>query len=943
MLFFENKLINVALMVVGKKINGSSLFREGFLVKIANMQRLFDLFSDSSQQMESIQQNDDNHFMEHASNDPPNSPDINDIVGDRQLDPRLGHEYQVEVPSLIKQSERSQLLINPADSEAVPDNSLSFAIGLPISVTWIEDSGHGGWGNVGNIEGKIHAVEPADAVNAEKNSTSDNGEELKSSTYLSGMTGDSNSSQLDKSKNYVLAPVRLNNSWSDADTKSFVLGLYIFGKNFIQIKRFLENKGMGEILSFYYGKFYKSDGYRRWSDCRKMKGRKCLIGEKLFTGLRQRELLSRLIPHVSEESQDTLLQVAKSYVESSTSLEEYITFLKFTVGLSVLVEAVGIGKEKGDLTTLAVEPKKKNRAVSAPASKDWSSLGPSDITKYLTGGFRLSKSKSNDLFWDAVWPRLLARGWHSEQPKKQGYVSSKDCLVFLVPGIKKFSRRKLVKGDHYFDSVSDVLSKVAAEPNLLYLEEEAKVSSCEDEEQGEGSNEDDQPDYHGQCYLKPPRTSTYNADCIKFMVVDTSLVHGGKSSDLRELKSLPVNAAGVTYKDMSANIDKKLTKFTVIDTSMRHEGKLLTVRGLRYLPVELEDASKMPGVSSSTESSSSDDDSLSVVEVNMPIHDRENNNNTDSCQKGKSDCDTVATNQEEAYDNADENANKMVESQKNQKACVTLQFSRRRARSDHSNHAVMPIKRRRLTACAKAETSRVIEIPSGGLGSEKLAFSQSIASTDAHENVGDPVGQQQNQSLDASSADRSVEENTGESILIETCQCMNVPCAEVEKCESQLPVNFNLPQVPPKPENGEMKAMMEEDVQCQNKNGPSLSSVTKEVVEEPMRTSSDVSSMEQQPAINPRRQSTRNRPLSVRALESLANEFLHLERRQKRKSIQTNKDPVSPCRKSINALVICFGWGPQSIICIREIRDAVDVDLGFRVSLILPINSSLVV
>ncbi|KAL5057363.1 hypothetical protein RYX36_028967, partial [Vicia faba] len=74
------------------------------------------------------------------------------------------------------------------------------------------------------------------------------------------------------------------------------------------IKRFFENKGMGEILSFYYGKFYKTDGYRRWSKCRKLKGRKCIIGKKLFSGLRQPELLSRLIPHVYEESQG-LLQV----------------------------------------------------------------------------------------------------------------------------------------------------------------------------------------------------------------------------------------------------------------------------------------------------------------------------------------------------------------------------------------------------------------------------------------------------------------------------------------------------------------------------------------------------------------------------------------------------------------------------------------------------------
>ena len=81
-----------------------------------------------------------------------------------------------------------------------------------------------------------------------------------------------------------MVPGTLSNSWSEADAKSFLLGLFIFGKNFIKIKKFLENKGMGEILSFYYGKFFKSEEYHRWSDCRKIKGRKCIIGQKLLNG-----------------------------------------------------------------------------------------------------------------------------------------------------------------------------------------------------------------------------------------------------------------------------------------------------------------------------------------------------------------------------------------------------------------------------------------------------------------------------------------------------------------------------------------------------------------------------------------------------------------------------------------------------------------------------------
>ncbi|KAJ1417120.1 SANT domain [Sesbania bispinosa] len=866
--------------------------------------------------MESVQQNDNDDFMENASNDPLSSSDISSIVGAPQVNPRVGHEYQVEVPSMIKESDRLQLLMNPADSEVVHDNSLSFAIGLPVPVTWIHNEVKDG-----DIDGTVNAVEPEKATDVKKNGISDNGEELKPNTFQSVMTIDGKSGQLGKSKKYVIAPGRLSNSWSDADAKSFLLGLFIFGKNFIQIRRFLENKEMGEILSFYYGKFYKTVEYHRWSECRKMKGRKCMIGQKLFTGRRQDELLRRLIHHVSEESQVTLLQVSKSYVEGRASLEEYTSSLKSTVGLGILVEAVGIGKEKEDLTSLAVDLGKNNRVFSAPTSKAWSSLGTSDIMKLLTGGFRLSKTKSNDLFWEAVWPRLLARGWHSEQPKNQGYVSSKGHLVFLIPGVKKFSRRRLVKGDHYFDSVSDVLSKVVAEPNLLELEEEAKVGSCNDNEPEKGSDEDDQFDYHRQCYLKP-RASTYNEDHIKFMVIDTSLVHGGKSSDLREWKSVPVNsvdktevdAADIAYrgekhmrkvnhnKDISESNDQKLTKFTVIDTSMVYGGKLLKVRELRLPPLELQNASKMTGISRESKGNSSDDDSPTVVEDNMlQMYGKKNMNYTDS-QKGVSESDP--TNQKEAYGNPQNDANKMVESQQNQKNRVSddnrlkktikHQFSRR-GRSGHSNHAALPIKRRRLTACAKAETSRVT---SGGLGSEKLAFSRSSSLPDAKKSIGgDPVSRQQNGSSIASSADRSLEKKNEESILKDTRQCMSISCAKVGKCGSLLPVTFNIPQNPLKSKKDEMMAIEEEDGQCLKANDPCLTSDTQEVVEESLRTSCD-SSMEQQANINPRRHSTRNRPLTARALESLANEFLHVQRRQKKKDIQTHKDPFNPIRRA---------------------------------------------
>lgn len=203
----------------------------------------------------------------------------------------------------------------------------------------------------------------------------------------------------------------------------------------------------------------------------------------------------------------------------------------------MLIDAVGIGKGKQDLTGTAVEPPRMSHIFSVrpeiPIGKACSSLTSADIIKFLTGGFRLSKARSSDLFWEAVWPRLLAKGWRSEQPKDYVVSGSKQPLVFLTPGVKKFSRWKLVKGNHYFDSVSDVLNKVASDPGLL--ESETKVTDRE--------NRQDKHDLDGlsnkqqKHYLQPLSS---NCNQMKFTIVDTSIVYGLEKRKVRELRSLPI-------------------------------------------------------------------------------------------------------------------------------------------------------------------------------------------------------------------------------------------------------------------------------------------------------------------------------------------------------------------------------------------------------------------
>lgn len=214
---------------------------------------------------------------------------------------------------------------------------------------------------------------------------------------------------------------------------------------------------------------------------------------------------------------------------------DFVSTLKALVGMNTLVEAIGIGTGKQDITRMVSESSKSNQTTHArpeiPAGKACSSLTNTEIIKFLSGDYRLSKARSNDLFWEAVWPRLLARGWHSEQPQNQGYIAGSKFLVFLIPGIKKFSRRKLVKGDHYFDSITDVLSKVAKEPELIELEDEEAGGSKKDEQT---NLENDQPAKQRHFYLQP-RTPNRSLDAVKFTIVDTSLSDG----NVRELRALP--------------------------------------------------------------------------------------------------------------------------------------------------------------------------------------------------------------------------------------------------------------------------------------------------------------------------------------------------------------------------------------------------------------------
>uniref|UniRef100_A0A7N0T2H5 SANT domain-containing protein n=1 Tax=Kalanchoe fedtschenkoi TaxID=63787 RepID=A0A7N0T2H5_KALFE len=451
------------------------------------------------------------------------SPERYDIFGDPEIVAHAGNDFQANIPSLVVPSDANQQLKSQNDVNIAHGVFNDRFMGLPIPLVWMNQ----------NSDNRTAPMEDY-------------------CCHFCYDSSDSSSWHPDvgkiRGKGHFLVPGSESKQWSDIEEAGFLLGLYIFGKNFVILKKFVGRERMGDVISFYYGKFYKSVQYQRWSECRQNKSRKCAYGHKIFTGSRQQELVSRLISSSAKELQGTLLEVSKSYAVGNSSVEEYVFILKNLVGMECLVKAVAIGKGKKDLTGPSVDFSKSNQTLhtclDVPAGKAWSSLSTAAIIEFLTGNVRLSKAKSIDLFWEAVWPRLLDRGWHSEQPKGYAYVSgSKQSLVFLVPGVTKFSRRKLVKGEDYFDSVSDILNKIAMEPMLLGLEahpdqrshSKVTVAAKLDDDVEHSDLVDGQ-----NAYLKL-RDSNPDIDFVGLTVIDTTFATA-VTGKMREVTYWPVKS-----------------------------------------------------------------------------------------------------------------------------------------------------------------------------------------------------------------------------------------------------------------------------------------------------------------------------------------------------------------------------------------------------------------
>ncbi|XP_024022662.1 uncharacterized protein LOC21406306 [Morus notabilis] len=530
------------------------------------------------------------------------------------------------------------------------------------------------------------------------------------------------------------------------------------------------------------------------------------------------------------------VSVSKQYGEGKISLEEYVFTLKSTFGLNALVEAVGIGKGKQDLTGMVMDTPKSNQVVHVrpeiPIGKACSTLTPLEIVNFLTGDFRLSKARSSDLFWEAVWPRLLARGWHSEQPNNHSFTAgSKHSLVFLLPGIKKFSRRKLVKGDHYFDSVSDVLSKVASEPGLLEIEgyKIKEENGWNDETK---LDQEDFPDEQRHCYLKP-RTPNRATDAMKFTVVDTSLANG-RTGKVRELRSLPVEIRNTCTSQSESEDDDE-------DSSDESADKSSSVNALSSDKDETSDLkAAVPKLSKSLSFANKDVEhgtDSTIVPAKIPKDKHNDLCNGAQLKKGTK----SKLSQKEGPEN---------------KIQLAPVMKRRRR---------LPPPSRKDTSC-NTTNSRV----DSRLQQEA---SSCVENSDLSENMLSQVDPSQ-EKLSSTSSSRGCSPITS----AEGIPSSNHMGAEqpLEKPQSRTFIDLNMPisqdAETDEPFTKETTARQDQQRSKESDN-PQLS----------VKSSECAANSEQEANVGPRRQSTRNRPLTTKVLEAFACGFMDTKQKRKAK------------------------------------------------------------
>ncbi|CAI9118777.1 OLC1v1020387C1 [Oldenlandia corymbosa var. corymbosa] len=251
--------------------------------------------------MDPMELEENGHIKNEISVDrllPPDDSASCDLFREQDISPRIGADYQAEIPEPVRRSDYLLISRNVDRSENV---AMEYLVGLPIPVLLISQE---------HENTKAEKIKARQSLNPSRKGRGESGSLNVDPVNVGSLDEPATKPGY---SDYSFVPLSATGCWTDMETSSFLLGLYIFEKNFVQLKKFVETKSLGEIMSFYYGKFYRSHEYYRWSDSRKMKTRRCVFGQKIFSGLRQQEFLSRIFRSVSDDCKNALLEVSKTF------------------------------------------------------------------------------------------------------------------------------------------------------------------------------------------------------------------------------------------------------------------------------------------------------------------------------------------------------------------------------------------------------------------------------------------------------------------------------------------------------------------------------------------------------------------------------------------------------------------------------------------------------
>lgn len=405
------------------------------------------------------------------------------------------------------------------------------------------------------------------------------------------------------------------------------------------------------------------------------------------------------------------------------------------------------------------------------------------------------------------------------------------------------------------------------------------------------------------CYLKP-QISTCSLHHVKFTVDDSRVVHGKNlreticSQDDLNVTSLVTSSSNKTEKifsedslgeneldavDMSLDVEKKInnaissegasngygsscTKFTIMDTSFPRGVKSSRSREFGYSPLDFK-------ASSETITSSVENEGASRDEHNTRLKGERNIHKSNS---GKSISDSSTHSNQKAVDS--DTTKEMEESLQDQSnvsndpkliSTIKHQFSQS-GKSGHSNCLVPLMEWQRLTSCSKTEISHVIESSSVGLGSNEVASCSALNPQDAANNAFEVSQSQEKLSSTSSLAEVFPED------------CYGMETSQRENVEHQCPLLIDLNLPADSDENAEHVLMEVENSHEKNANNTCFPSNSDNLNPMTLSTSVDVTPAAEHPDLNPRRKSTRNRPLTNRALEAFECGFLGVKKRQKR-------------------------------------------------------------